>query len=903
MIGFARTRTYGVDDMIKKGAWGACAGLNLEWLVGVASLVAVGCSGPALPDDADTRGVTKVEQAVTVAGTWTPLPFNTVTNTSNEIVSLLTDGSLLVQSAGDWHLWSKFTPDASGNYATGTWSPAASTSFGRLYFPFAVLRDGRLFIAGGEYVSSGETNHATAEVYDPLTNSWTRLPDSPLGDIGDVPYQVLPDGRLVMGYRFGGSVEFFDPATGTWSPAASKASGSGTEETWSLLPAGTVLNWAATQPQLYLPATNQWVTAAQPPVVMQNPSDLETGPAVFLTTGKLVAFSAFGNLALYSPGAAPADPGSWVLGPSAPPPTQANTNPNGTQYVEDVPACLEVNGKVLFVSSDTVFGSGHFNEYDPVSNTVTPIPGPAISSSQPSYTLQFVALPSGQILVTGTGTNDYLYTPTDGPLDAWRPTVQSVVSNPDGSFTLSGTQLNGLSQGASYGDEGNAQTNFPLVRLSNGSSIRYARTYGFSTMGFATGNTVTQTQFTLPSGIAAGAYQLTVVTNGVASAPFPFTVAQGQNQAPSVNLTAPVNNAVFTAPAQITLSAAASDADGTISKVEFYQGSTLLGSSTSAPYSFNWLNVATGTYSLTGKAYDNLNAVTTSTAVTVTVNTATNNPPTASITSPANNASFTAPAQITINASASDADGTISKVEFYQGSTLLGTDTSSPYSFSWANVAAGSYALTVKSYDNLDAVGTSAVVNVIVNTATNNPPTASITSPANNASFTAPAQITINASASDTDGTISKVEFYQGSTLLGTDTSSPYSFSWANVAAGSYALTVKGYDNLNAVTTSTAVNIVVNSSTGTNPCASLCSNPLVFSGPNYQSGNVGTGAVCRETKSVLHAGNCSNISGRTLKVNGVTMSCNLWTLPAPRNGGYCVQVTAGTPDWTSFATW
>jgi len=889
--------------MIKEVQRGAWAVLSLKWLVGAGSLVAIGCSGRALPDGADRVAATQTEQAVTVAGTWTPLPFNTITNTSNEIVSLLTDGSLLVQSAGDWHSWSKFTPDAGGNYATGSWSAAARSSSGRLYFPYAVLRDGRLFIAGGEYLSSGETDHAAAEIFNPLTNSWTSVPDSPLGDIGDVPNQVLPDGRIVMGYRFGNSVELFDSTTSSWSAAASKASGSGTEETWSLLPAGTVLNWAATQPQLYIPASNQWVTAAQPPVVMQNPSDLETGPAVFMPNGQLVAFGAFGNLALYTPGASPADPGAWILGPSAPPPTQANSNPNGTQYTEDVPACLEPNGKVLFVSSDTVFGFGNFSEYDPVSNTVTPIQGPAISAGQPSYTLQFVSLPTGQILVTGTGTNDYLYTPTGAPLDAWRPTIASVSANADGSFTLSGTQLNGLSQGASYGDEGNAQTNFPLVRLSSGSSVSYARTFGFSTMGIATGNAVTQTQFTLPPGISAGAYQLTVVTNGVASAPFPFTVNQGQNQPPSVSLTAPANNSSFSAPAQITLTASASDADGTVSKVEFYQGSTLLGTSTTAPYSFNWLNVAAGAYSLSSKAYDNLNAVTTSAAVNVTVNTVANNPPIVSVTSPANNASFNAPAQITITASASDTDGTISKVEFYQGNTLLGTSTTAPYSFNWLNVAAGAYSLSSKAYDNLNAVTTSAAVNVTVNTVANNPPIVSVTSPANNASFNAPAQIAITASASDTDGTISKVEFYQGTTLLGTDTTSPYSFSWANVAAGSYVLTVKGYDNSNAVTTSTVVNVVVNSSTGTNPCATLCTNPLVFTGPNYQSGNLGTGAVCRETKSVLHAGNCSNISGRTLKVNGVTMSCNLWTLPAPRNGGYCVQVTAGTPDWTSFATW
>jgi hypothetical protein len=90
---------------------------------------------------------------------------------------------------------------------------------------------------------------------------------------------------------------------------------------------------------------------------------------------------------------------------------------------------------------------------------------------------------------------------------------------------------------------------------------------------------------------------------------------------------------------------------------------------------------------------------------------------------------------------------------------------------------------------------------------------------------------------------------------------------------------------------------------GTNPCASLCSNPVVFTTPSYQSGNLGTGAICRETTANLSGGNCSNMSSRTLTVNGTAMNCTGWTLPAKRNGGYCIQVTAGSPDYASFATW
>jgi xyloglucan-specific exo-beta-1,4-glucanase len=193
--------------------------------------------------------------------------------------------------------------------------------------------------------------------------------------------------------------------------------------------------------------------------------------------------------------------------------------------------------------------------------------------------------------------------------------------------------------------------------------------------------------------------------------------------------------------------------------------------------------------------------------------TAANQTPTVSITSPANNASFTAPASVTINANAADADGTVSKVEFYNGTTLLGSDATSPYSFAWSSVAAGTYSLTAKATDNAGATTTSAAVSISVASATNQAPTVSITSPANNASFTAPASITINANAADADGTVSKVDFYNGTTLLGSDATSPYSFAWSSVAAGTYSLTAKATDNSGAITTSSTVTVTVTSVT------------------------------------------------------------------------------------------
>ena len=187
--------------------------------------------------------------------------------------------------------------------------------------------------------------------------------------------------------------------------------------------------------------------------------------------------------------------------------------------------------------------------------------------------------------------------------------------------------------------------------------------------------------------------------------------------------------------------------------------------------------------------------------------------PSANITSPGNGTTFTAPANITMNASASDSDGTINKVEFFRGSTKLGEDSSSPYSFSWTNVSAGSYNLTARATDNDGGTKTSNVVAITINGA-NGLPTVSITSPLNGASFTAPANITINASASDSDGTITKVEFFRGSTKLGEDTSSPYSFPWGSVSAGSYNLTARATDNDGGTKTSNVVAITVNAANG-----------------------------------------------------------------------------------------
>lgn len=194
-----------------------------------------------------------------------------------------------------------------------------------------------------------------------------------------------------------------------------------------------------------------------------------------------------------------------------------------------------------------------------------------------------------------------------------------------------------------------------------------------------------------------------------------------------------------------------------------------------------------------------------------------NNSPVVSLTAPTNGATFTAGATVNLAATASDSDGSITKVEFFQGTTKLGEDTSSPYTYAWTGVAAGSYTLTAKATDNAGATTTSSSASVTVTGSGGNvAPVVSLTSPAAGATFTAPATIALAATASDRDGSVAKVEFFNGSTKLGEDTSSPYTYSWSGVAAGSYSITAKATDNLGASTTTAAVNVTVTGSTGDN---------------------------------------------------------------------------------------
>ena len=283
-------------------------------------------------------------------------------------------------------------------------------------------------------------------------------------------------------------------------------------------------------------------------------------------------------------------------------------------------------------------------------------------------------------------------------------------------------------------------------------------------------------------------------------------VEEAQANPPTVSITSPANGTMLTAPAEVTITATASVQGGTITSVEFLNGTTSLGVDQSSPYSVT-TTLGEGTHTLTARATSDGGLSTTSSGVTVTVNAAPN-APVVTITSPANGAMLTAPAEVTITADASVQGGTITSVEFLNGTTSLGVDQSSPYSVT-TTLGEGTHTLTARATSDGGLSTTSSGVTVMVH-APASAPVVSITAPADGATLPAPGEITITADATVQGSTITSVEFFDGTTSLGSDTSAPWSIT-VTLAAGTHSLTARAASAAGGTTTSAAVSVTVNS--------------------------------------------------------------------------------------------
>jgi len=190
-------------------------------------------------------------------------------------------------------------------------------------------------------------------------------------------------------------------------------------------------------------------------------------------------------------------------------------------------------GKVLLVGSPAPAcsypGPSTFHEYDPATNTATVVSAPTDASGA-AFTTRFLLLPTGEVLYSADSGTLSVYKPSGSPKAAWKPTISDAAQDmvTGHTYVISGTQLNGLSQACSYGDDAQMATNYPLVRLTNTATgkVRYLPTSHHSTMGVATGSTIVTTNVTVPMDTPVGQYSMVVVANGIASSPVTVDVAK-----------------------------------------------------------------------------------------------------------------------------------------------------------------------------------------------------------------------------------------------------------------------------------------------------------------------------------------------------------------------------------------
>jgi hypothetical protein len=325
----------------------------------------------------------------------------------------------------------------------------------------------------------------------------------------------------------------------------------------------------------------------------------------------------------------------------------------------------------------------------------------------------------------------------------------------------------------------------------------------------ATGGAATMA-FTSGTALASSTTNTDILGSLAATAGGTYTV---DTAAPTVSVTSPANNATLALGTTPTITATATDAESSVTKVEFYVDGALVNTDTTSPYSFTLATAPTaGAHTMQAKGYDTFNNIGTSSLVNVTVTDQT--APTAAITAPTSG-SFVTGASVAVSATASDNVGVVG-VQFKVDGTNAGAeDTTSPYSTTWNTTGlSGAHSITAVARDAAGNTTTSTAVSVTVD---NSAPTVSITAPTAGAIVNG--TVTVNATAADTGGSgISKVEFYVDGTLSSTDTTTPYSFAWNTtpLAFGTaHTLSAKAYDNVTPanVTTSSNVGVTVNDTT------------------------------------------------------------------------------------------
>ncbi|HBV77330.1 MULTISPECIES: Ig-like domain-containing protein [Vibrio] len=334
--------------------------------------------------------------------------------------------------------------------------------------------------------------------------------------------------------------------------------------------------------------------------------------------------------------------------------------------------------------------------------------------------------------------------------------------------------------------------------------------------------------------------------------------ATNGNQAPTLTIVSPLNQAQITEGSTITLKADASDPDGSVDYVEFFANNTSLGKVITSPYQLDWI-ATIGTDTITMVASDDQGKTTTNSVLISTQTTSTNIAPSVSLTSPSPQDTIQPNDNITLIASASDSDGYVAQVDFYVDNQLIATDTSEPFEHQWV-ATSGEHTLKATATDDKDATASSNNVTIQVDTPATGgcaelvtysagtaynsgqlvqkdnqkyrcdvagwcssdaawsyapgtgqywqdawtglglcttPPSVTLTNPQDGSVVLAGSDINVSADALDSDGTIINVEFFVNNASLGVDTQEPYSVLWTASTIGSNLIKAIATDNEN----------------------------------------------------------------------------------------------------------
>jgi hypothetical protein len=480
-----------------------------------------------------------IAQEPFTAGTWTNVTAAPPSAVAHAM--LLSDGSVLINSfffSSHTDTWYRLVPDSTGNYVKGTWVTAGSlpTGYNPLYFGSEVLPSGEVTVMGGEYNNGSGVWTNLGAIYNPATNKWQKLA-APTGwtTVGDAQSIVLPNGKLMQANCCNTDQAILTLALGkaTWATTGTGKADWNDEEGWTLLPNGNILtvdayvdsyNATGTNSEIYDTATGAWSSAGSTIVQLwdssaacggSNSASYEVGPAVLRPDGTVFATGAnrcaAGHTAVYNTATA-----TWTAGPDF---------PSGLD-IADGPAALLPDGNVLLDTSKGIFGTGvKMYEFDGTAFNLTATPKNATSDS--SYVGDTVVLPTGQVLYTDFTSTVQIYTPAGTACSGCAPTIKTVAATLTHGKTnnrITGTQFTGMSQGATYGDDNQSNTNFPIVRITDSTgAVVYCKTHGW-VPGVQTGTAVVATMFDIPTTIATGAATLEVVANGIASAPKSVTI-------------------------------------------------------------------------------------------------------------------------------------------------------------------------------------------------------------------------------------------------------------------------------------------------------------------------------------------------------------------------------------------